>query len=611
MARRKSEDKIQVISNVDESIREVTAYDLVKSAYLEYGGYINNWRQLPQILDGFKISYRRLLYSAIQFPPGKMVKSANLLGKMMECHPHDTSGSYSVVCAFSKAGIFDMQGFGGCRSIDGTDSPAAAPRYTEVKVSDKYLKLLGKLIKKVPYVESPIGNPEPTYIPTPLPFSFFCLRGDTKVKQVDGTDITMKELDDLVNKGTTIYVFSCDSRGDYMISKVTESAKTKSTNKYIRITLDNDEVINITEDHKVMRIDGTYLEAQYLRVGDRLMHGNINLKMTRLNRSEDLLFDDSYMYSVTKIEKVEEKNQSDFYDISVDSRFHNFLLSSGVVVHNCSDSSVSGLGLGISTDLPSFSPRSMYQAFIHDDPSLLEPNIDIILNKEKSDLNGIWYNGRGRVTYEYKISRIKGPEGNPGVLIEGDSGIFTPNLKRIMDWQSEGKAYKEDMVTQDGAKLAIYKVPNIKSLSIDDIEAEVRRACINNMTYSLNISDGGSAFRIPLREWIKATYNNYINLINSDNEDSIREVEFDILVASNLEKIANYVINVNPKADDAEIATQCGTTMEVVAAVMSRSISNLRKTKSQDEKVKQLNQKLKELKKFNAVKFTEEIVERL
>ena len=78
-----------------------------------------------------------------------------------------------------------------------------------------------------------------------------------------------------------------------------------------------------------------------------------------------------------------------------------------------------------------------------------------------------------------------------------------------------------------------------------------------------------------------------------------------------MEQVANYVINVNPKADDEEIAEKCGTTTNVVAAIMSRSISNLRKTKSQTEKIKQLNQKLKELKKFNAVSFTEDIIDRL
>lgn len=277
MARSKKVDAIQVISNEDESIREVNIYDLTRDAYLEFGSYINNWRQLPQIIDGLKISYRRLLYSALQYPAGKMIKSANLLGKMMETHPHSTDGSYGIVSAYTKVGIFTGQGFFGCRSIDGTSSPAAAPRYTEVCVSDKYRKLLGNLIKKVPYVESPVGALEPTYIPSPLPMSLYC-----------------------------------------------------------------------------------------------------------------------------------------------------------------SDSSISGLGLGISTDLPNFSAKSMYHAYINDDPTLLEPGIDIDMDKSKSDLKGIWNEGRGRIVYKYRWSRIKGPDGNPGMLIEGDAGIFVPRLKRIKDWQAEG-----------------------------------------------------------------------------------------------------------------------------------------------------------------------------
>lgn len=450
MARSKKADAIQVISNEDDSIREVGIYDLTRTAYLEFGSYINNWRQLPQIIDGLKISYRRLLYSSLQYPQGKLIKSANLLGKLMEIHPHNTDGCYGIICSYVKTGILKGQGFFGCRSIDGTSSPAAAPRYTESCVSDKYNKLLGRLIKKVPYVESPLGTLEPTYIPTALPMSLFC-----------------------------------------------------------------------------------------------------------------------------------------------------------------SDSSISGLGLGISTDLPNFSAKSMYQAYIHDDPSLLEPNIDIDLDKGKSDLSGLWNEGRGRVVYKYRWSRIKGPDGNPGMLIEGDAGIFVPRLKRIKDWQADGKVYIEDMVTQDGAKLAIYKVPNVKSITIDDIEKEVEKICVNNNTYSLNVSDGGSAFRIPLREWIKATYTNYINLVTQDNKEEIEKVKFDIKVYSNIEQVANYIINENPKAENEEIIKATGLEPEVVSAIMSRTISNLRKTKDQTEKVKSLKDKLKELKSFNAVEFTDKIINEL
>lgn len=449
MARSKKADAIQVINNETEEIREVNIYDLTKNAYLEFGNYINNWRQLPQIIDGLKISYRRLLYSALQYPQGKMVKSVMLLGKLSEIHPHSTEGSYGVICNYVKSGIFKGQGSFGVRSINADDSPAAAPRYTEVCVSDNYRAILGNLIKKVPYVESPVGPLEPTFIPSVTPIS-----------------------------------------------------------------------------------------------------------------------------------------------LSLDSL-------------------VSGMGLAVSTDLPNFSAKSMYQAFVNDDPSLLEPNINIGMDKSKSELHKLWTEGKGRVCYYYHVNPIKGPDGNPGFLIEGDAGIFTPKLKRIKDWQAEGKVYIEDMITQDGAKLAIFKVPNIKSLSIDDLETEVRKICINNNTYNLNVSDGGSAFRIPLREWIKATYTNYINLVNQDNQDNIEQTKFDIKVYSNIEQVANYIINENPKAENDEIAQACGIEMEVVNAIMSRTISNLRKTKDQTEKVKALKAKLKELKEFDAVKFTEEIVNRL
>jgi hypothetical protein len=146
---------------------------------------------------------------------------------------------------------------------------------------------------------------------------------------------------------------------------------------------------------------------------------------------------------------------------------------------------------------------------------------------------------------------------------------------------------------------------------MDDIEAEVAKICVNNNTYTLNVSDGNSAFRIPLREWIKATYTNYINLVNQDNLDQIEATKFDIEVYSNIEQVANYIINENPKAENEEISKATGVRMEVINAIMSRTISNLRKTKDQTEKVKSLKDKLKELKSFDAVKFTDEIVNRL
>lgn len=595
MARSKKSDAIQVINNETEEIREVNIYDLTRDAYLTFGRYVNNWRQLPQIIDGLKISYRRLLYSALTYPQGKMVKSVMLLGKLSEIHPHNTESSYSTLCNYVKSGIFTGQGSFGTSSIKGDNSPAAAPRYTESRVSDNYYQIIGRLIKKVPYVESPVGPLEPTYIPTVVPMSL-CLKSDTKVMLANGRDLTMEELDKEYREGKELILFTYGIRGGRFIkSKVIWSGKTKTTNKYVRITLSNGSIVEATEDHRFLNINDEYVEAKDLRIGERMVSGPRELCILR----------------ITKIEHIEDESPSDFYDITVSSRYHNFVLSAGIVAHNCLDSLISGIGLGIATDLPNFSAKSMYEAFMHDDPNLLEPNIDIEMDKSRSELHKLWNEGRGKVCYKYRVSRIKGPDGNPGILLEGDAGIFVPKLKKIKDWEADGKVYIEDMVTQDGSKLAIYKVPNIKSINMNDIEEEVNKISANTNTYSLNVSDGGSAFRIPLREWIKATYTNYRNLIIKDNLEEIDKVKFDIKVYSNIGTVANYILNVNPKADNDEIIKATGLEPEVVSSIMTRTISTLRKTKDQTEKVRSLKEKLKELKEFDPTEFINSIVAKL
>ena len=65
------------------------------------------------------------------------------------------------------------------------------------------------------------------------------------------------------------------------------------------------------------------------------------------------------------------------------------------------DSIVSGLGVGINTIIPNFSAKSIYNAFIKNDPNLLEPNIDIEIIKKDSDLDGLWNKGKGRVVYKF------------------------------------------------------------------------------------------------------------------------------------------------------------------------------------------------------------------
>jgi hypothetical protein len=244
----------------------------------------------------------------------------------------------------------------------------------------------------------------------------------------------------------------------------------------------------------------------------------------------------------------------------------------------------------------------------------LESNVDLILDKENSELHRIWNEGRGRVVYSYRISRYRNNEtGLEGILFETKDGteIFTPKLKPLKKLADDGKVYIEDLTDFDSCKLVVYRIPGARGITIDDIEALCRRVCFSAQNYNLNITNGETAFRIPLRSWIDFTYRRYIELITESNKKKISKVKFDIQVAEAIPIISAYIINTNPRASDSELVSALGISPDVVSVVMTKPISYLRKNKDTSDRIKQLKDRLKELKKFDPVRYTEEIIKKL
>lgn len=278
-------------------------------------------------------------------------------------------------------------------------------------------------------------------------------------------------------------------------------------------------------------------------------------------------------------------------------------------------SSIQGLGVGLRADYPNLDPWSMYQALVNDNPLLLEPRVNLILDKKNSELQRLWDTGKGRVIYSYKISRATSEDGrSQGILFEGDTDIFAPPImknKQFKKWLEEGKVYYENMTDINGPKLFVGKVPGSKGVTPEDIEELCRKNCFSSTTYNLNVTDGQSAFRIPLKVWLKYTYDNYIQLVSQVNLKRIDKCKFDIAVNQALPLIASYILNTNPKADDKELCRALDLSEDVVKEVMGKPISWLRKNTDTTARVKALKDRLKELKRFDPVVFTEDIIKRL
>lgn len=423
---------------------------IADECYTLYGSYVNNFRALANIADGCKVSYKRIIYAATQYPKGQDIPTHTFVPSLSKWHPHGTVGCEDLNANLVKSGVFEGHGFFGNTQIDGVVNPHAATRYTKNRLSDHYWNIIGDLVKEVPYIESPQGAMEPTYIPLPLPLCLY-----------------MKNL-------------------------------------------------------------------------------------------------------------------------------------------------VSGLGVGINCIYPNFSPKSLFAAYKANNPELLEPNMNLLIDKKNSELQKLWQTGKGRVIYSYKISRAMSDDGkSEGILFEGDTGLFTPKLTKFNKLVDEGKVYIEDITDDKGPKLFIGRVPGAKGIKPEDIEDLARKCCYDTTTYALNITNGLSAFRIPLRDWIDYTYKNYINLVSEVNKKRIEKCLFDISVQEAIPVIANYILNVKPGASDEDIQKALGIPAEVIEVVMSKPISYLRKNKDTAERIKSLKDKLKELKKFNPVAYTEEIINKL
>ena len=148
----------------------------MREAFLDYSMSVIVQRALPDVRDGLKPVHRRILFAMSELgllPARPHKKSATVVGEVLgKYHPHGDAAVYDtlvrMVQDFSlRYPLVDGQGNFG--SIDG--DPAAAYRYTEVKLSAISLELLPDLDKEtVEWAPNFDGRlTEPSVLPAKLP----------------------------------------------------------------------------------------------------------------------------------------------------------------------------------------------------------------------------------------------------------------------------------------------------------------------------------------------------------------------------------------------------------------------------------------------------------
>jgi len=404
----------------------ISIADYVSNAIYEFGKEVNLNRQLPSLYDGLKPVYRRLIYTAMSYSSSVPVKSATIIGTCMgKYHPHGDRSLMEPLNQLYHHGIFEGNGNFGKKSLMGEDIRAAAPRYTEVMMSQKYRDIFSDLLDYVPYVEAEIaGNNEPVYLPTPIPL---CLL------------------------------------------------------------------------------------------------------------------------------------QSTF-----------------------------GIGIGVNSRIPAFTFDSIMDAYLNNDPYLLESAYGLELVKDESELHRLWNTGLGRLSFKMKVYQGS-TAGADGTFIEGNPAIFRPLLSDINKWVTQNKAFKLNLMGKHGNKLFIGRNYNIKSLPLNELYEACVKAGSYKRNYRLTVADNDRVYLIPLKNWIDVTMNNYISLITKYKEDHIKRYKFEYEVYKYLPQVAKLIME-----DDlttSEIANKLEISENIVDSVFSKSISNLKK-KDTSSKLESINSKI-------------------
>lgn len=134
-----------------QTIEDVEFSSEAHEAFRQFGGY-SNYRAIPSVVDGLKPGARRSLWAMREFkytPDKPTVKAMSAIGDIMKYHPHGDTGCYTTLTGMAhvpdegvslKKLVPLIYGQGSWGDLD---NDAAASRYTECKLNEHAMALLG------------------------------------------------------------------------------------------------------------------------------------------------------------------------------------------------------------------------------------------------------------------------------------------------------------------------------------------------------------------------------------------------------------------------------------------------------------------------------------
>lgn len=268
-----------------------------------------------------------------------------------------------------------------------------------------------------------------------------------------------------------------------------------------------------------------------------------------------------------------------------------------------------GIGYGVNCRIPMLTAHSLYEAMLKDDPSLLKAPSDLSIIPEQSDLDDLWKTGMGKITYKYNVRREDTAAGH-GTVISGSAELYKPNLDaEFKDEMAKGQVFILDQTNGDIPQIFVGISPYVRAITYDEVQERCEKACTFSRYFRLTVTDGDKCYVIPLKNWLKETYDNYLKLVDIYKADQISKLEFDYKVYDWIKVVSECLIN-HRDYDAEQLSVETGCELDVVKAIMRKSISTLRNVDSTD-KLKAIRAQINDMQSLDPIKYTDELIKKL
>lgn len=245
-------------------------------------------------------------------------------------------------------------------------------------------------------------------------------------------------------------------------------------------------------------------------------------------------------------------------------------------------------GFGVAGRTPAFTYESLLKAYEKDDPTLLVPNYGYKLNVDKSDLEGLWRNGVGRLSLSYNLKRIREDE----FLIFGSGEGFKINLSAFNKFVQQGHV---KIVNESTNEISIKISRAYRSrVDMNEVWNICERVATQSRVYNILVIKDGVIQTIGIKDWLDITIGKYKETYEQYKKDRVSKLEEEIKVLNFLPDVSKLLME--DKTDSEIMKKVKGLTPEIFDKIKRKSISSLRK-KDTSKEIDSLEKKIVDVKK--------------